>query len=146
MSSSPSVGHLPTEVRRSDTFVGADLAGSAGCDHLPEVEDVHVARQTEDEVHVVFDDEHAEVAFATKRSEQRREPRALLVVESGRRFVEEQKERVGGEGASDFEDARETHRQICGSGVSVIGEADELEKFDGAPFGATADIEARRPS
>ena len=72
---------------------------------MPEVEDVEVVADGHDERHVVLDDEDAETAFGHDVLEDRPEHFGLVLVEAGRRFVEEQELEAAGQGAGQFDEA-----------------------------------------
>jgi hypothetical protein len=72
-------------------------------DHLSPVNHGNVVSEREQELHVVLDDDDGDFPF--QRADELGEPRPAVGAEAGRRLVEEQELRAGGERYRDLQRA-----------------------------------------
>jgi hypothetical protein len=113
-------------------------------DQLSEVQDVDLLGQPENEVHIVFDEQDAQIAAAMQFSKDPLQLIGFLFVEPRRRFVEEEQSGLGRESASQLEQSSQAHREIGGARCRVFGEADEIEQLFGPALRAHTNVDARR--
>ena len=98
-------------------------AADAFGDLLAVVEDEHAVAEAHHELHVVLDQEDRR-AVAADVLEQRAQRRGLGGVHSGRRLVEGEQPRIGGERAGDLELALVAVREVAREVVGATGDAD----------------------
>ncbi len=96
------------------------------------------------EVHVVLDEQNRQVALVAEAQHEVAELLDLLVVEPAGGLVEEQQGRLGDQRAGDLDTLLRAVRQGRGGEPRAIGEADDVERFEGLllPHPAAAGVPA----
>src|SRR5690242_3276822 len=85
------LGAALPEVGGDHLLVAADLARRANRDRLAVIEHLDPLAHTEDDAHVVLDEEHAAAEVVADACDRLGELQALVVVEPGRGLVEQEK-------------------------------------------------------
>ena len=113
-------GRLPAREGRRGPPPAHLRRASSRIHHHDAVDEAH------DELDVVLDDQHSDT-LAAERAQQVGQRLLVGTTEAGGRFVEHDQCRVGGERASDFQDALPAERQVAGWRIGVGAEPNPLE-------------------
>src|SRR5207253_2182948 len=98
-------------------------------DGLAVIQDGNSFADAHDQLHVVFDEQNADLELVADEADQLHQFDLLLRVHSGGRLVEQQQARLGGQRPRDLEAALIAVGQVFGLKTLFVGEAEELEKF-----------------
>jgi len=106
---------------------------------MAEVEDGHHVADAHDQVHVMLDQADGDVQPVADGADAAAKDGGFAGIEAGGGFVEQEELGFGGQGPGQFEQTLPAVGQIAGRGVALVGQADEIEFFQGAlaafPFG-----------
>src|SRR5919108_2368034 len=124
------------EVGSRDVEVGADLGGSPLGEGAALVEDDDPVADAHDERHVVVDQEDARVVVVAHGADDPREFRNLGLWQAGRRLVQQEELRLGGERAGDAEPPLVTVGEHPGRHALLLPEPEQPEQLVRPPAGA----------
>ena len=112
---------------RHERGIGTNLVGSAGRDHLAEVEHVDAVAHLHDQRHVVLHEEDRETVVVREPAQESLERLRLVVGLARCRLVEQEHARLDHQRPPELDDARGSRRDRRHVGVGQLGQADQLE-------------------
>ena len=132
------IGH--PQVGGDDLRVVADLGRPALGDLPAELQHDDPVADAHDQPHVVLDEQHGDAGVADL-ADQVEQRRLLGRVEPGRRLVQAQQRRLGGQRPGDLQPALVAVGQVAGQLLAAVPDADEVQQLRGA---LVADFSSRR--